>query len=279
MKNLILTISLIVSSLSFADSLSSKQAATSVGANTTLSNILNTNIGANLNFTSGFYGIISSVSGTTSQELDFLTGNASTGASGEIDIFTGSSASVSGDNTGNIFAKSGNITSAAVGGSTGQANYGSGSANVTSSSAATGNVNVTSGASKNASTGAMSFSSGSVNGTTGNSGTLLLRSGSQGATGTGTTGTVTFQSGNNSGSGATGSATVKTGDASGSANSGDVILSTGSVSAGTKGRIKLNDIINLPTKTNASPTNGDIWFDGTDLKIRTGGVTKTFTIL
>ena len=28
-----------------------------------------------------------------------------------------------------------------------------------------------------------------------------------------------------------------------------------------------------------SPTNGDIWFDGTDLKMRIGGVTKTFTLL
>jgi len=28
-----------------------------------------------------------------------------------------------------------------------------------------------------------------------------------------------------------------------------------------------------------TPNNGDIWFDGTDLKIRTGGVTKTFTIV
>jgi hypothetical protein len=28
-----------------------------------------------------------------------------------------------------------------------------------------------------------------------------------------------------------------------------------------------------------TPTNGDIWFDGTDLKIRVAGVTKTFTLL
>lgn len=28
-----------------------------------------------------------------------------------------------------------------------------------------------------------------------------------------------------------------------------------------------------------SPANGDIWFDGTDMKIRIGGVTKTFTII
>jgi hypothetical protein len=28
-----------------------------------------------------------------------------------------------------------------------------------------------------------------------------------------------------------------------------------------------------------SPVNGDIWFDGTDIKMRIGGVTKTFTLL
>jgi hypothetical protein len=27
-----------------------------------------------------------------------------------------------------------------------------------------------------------------------------------------------------------------------------------------------------------SPVNGDIWFDGTDIKMRIGGVTKTFTL-
>ncbi len=28
-----------------------------------------------------------------------------------------------------------------------------------------------------------------------------------------------------------------------------------------------------------SPANGDIWFDGTDIKMRIGGVTKTFTLI
>jgi hypothetical protein len=28
-----------------------------------------------------------------------------------------------------------------------------------------------------------------------------------------------------------------------------------------------------------SPVNGDIWFDGTDIKMRIGGVTKTFTLI
>jgi hypothetical protein len=28
-----------------------------------------------------------------------------------------------------------------------------------------------------------------------------------------------------------------------------------------------------------TPNNGDIWFDGTDLKMRIGGVTKTFTLV
>jgi hypothetical protein len=38
--------------------------------------------------------------------------------------------------------------------------------------------------------------------------------------------------------------------------------------------------INLAAGTApTSPNNGDIWFDGTDLKIRIGGVTKTFTLI
>jgi hypothetical protein len=30
--------------------------------------------------------------------------------------------------------------------------------------------------------------------------------------------------------------------------------------------------------TPTSPNDGGIWFDGTDLKMRVGGVTKTFTL-
>jgi len=38
--------------------------------------------------------------------------------------------------------------------------------------------------------------------------------------------------------------------------------------------------INLASSTApTSPVNGDIWFDGTDLKMRIGGVTKTFTLI
>jgi hypothetical protein len=41
-----------------------------------------------------------------------------------------------------------------------------------------------------------------------------------------------------------------------------------------------NAQINLASSTApTSPNNGDIWFDGTDLKMRIGGVTKTFTLL
>jgi len=49
-----------------------------------------------------------------------------------------------------------------------------------------------------------------------------------------------------------------------------------SISAGTTGASQ----INLASSTApTSPNNGDIWFDGTDLKIRIGGVTKTFVLL
>jgi hypothetical protein len=41
-----------------------------------------------------------------------------------------------------------------------------------------------------------------------------------------------------------------------------------------------NAQINLASSTApSSPNNGDIWFDGTDLKMRIGGVTKTFTLV
>lgn len=49
-----------------------------------------------------------------------------------------------------------------------------------------------------------------------------------------------------------------------------------SLSAGTTS----NAQINLASSTApTSPNNGDIWFDGTDLKMRIGGVTKTFTLI
>jgi hypothetical protein len=48
------------------------------------------------------------------------------------------------------------------------------------------------------------------------------------------------------------------------------------VAAGTAARSQ----INLASSTApTSPVNGDIWFDGTDLKMRIGGVTKTFTLV
>jgi hypothetical protein len=38
--------------------------------------------------------------------------------------------------------------------------------------------------------------------------------------------------------------------------------------------------LNMPAGTApTSPTNGDIWFDGTDIKMRIGGATKTFTLV
>jgi hypothetical protein len=47
------------------------------------------------------------------------------------------------------------------------------------------------------------------------------------------------------------------------------------IAAGTAAKAQLN----LASSTApTSPNNGDIWFDGTSLKIRIGGVTKTFTV-
>lgn len=38
-------------------------------------------------------------------------------------------------------------------------------------------------------------------------------------------------------------------------------------------------ILQLGTATNASPVDGQIWYDGTDFKARTGGATKTFILI
>jgi hypothetical protein len=54
------------------------------------------------------------------------------------------------------------------------------------------------------------------------------------------------------------------------------VVSKLSLGAGTTS----NAQINLASSTApTSPNNGDIWFDGTDLKMRIGGVTKTFTLI
>lgn len=48
-----------------------------------------------------------------------------------------------------------------------------------------------------------------------------------------------------------------------------------SVAAGTTSHAQLNlDTSVAPT----TPSNGDVWFDGTDLKIRIGGITRTVTV-
>jgi hypothetical protein len=58
--------------------------------------------------------------------------------------------------------------------------------------------------------------------------------------------------------------------------SGFTITGTLGTSASTTSLASLN----IPAGTApTSPSNGDIWFDGTNLKIRIGGVTKTFTVV
>ena len=116
------------------------------------------------------------------------------------------------------------------------------------------------------------------------------------ASSTGATGAVTIRSGNNLGSGNSGTLTLSTGSAvsgasgavtissgavsAGTANSGDINLSTGTSFGGVRGKIKLQSILNLSTlSAPVSPVDGDIWFDGTNLKIQVGGVTKTVTLV
>ena len=77
------------------------------------------------------------------------------------------------------------------------------------------------------------------------------------------------------------SVTISSGAVSaGTANSGDINLSTGTSFGGVRGKIKLQSILNLSTlSAPVSPVDGDIWFDGTNLKIQVGGVTKTVTLV
>ena len=48
------------------------------------------------------------------------------------------------------------------------------------------------------------------------------------------------------------------------------------IAAGTTAKAQINLAASTAPTT---PNNGDIWFDGTDIKIRVGGVTKTFTLV
>ena len=73
---------------------------------------------------------------------------------------------------------------------------------------------------------------------------------------------------------------IETGNrTAGVANTGDIALRTGSAT-GFRGKIRLDAVMNLPTQ--AAPTdiqNGDMWFDGTNLNLRVGGVTRTVMLV
>jgi len=84
------------------------------GANTTLSNLVNTTaIPVDLNFASGYAGTIRTADDTVSQALTILSGNSTIAASGAINISTGNSAAGSSGNlelsTGTGAINSGNI--------------------------------------------------------------------------------------------------------------------------------------------------------------------------
>jgi hypothetical protein len=49
-------------------------------------------------------------------------------------------------------------------------------------------------------------------------------------------------------------------------------------SKGASSIVKLDGITRMGTATNTTPQDGDLWFDGTNLKFRIGGVTKTVTL-
>lgn len=91
-----------------------------------------------------------------------------------------------------------------------------------------------------------------------------------------TTGKIVLATGN-SGSQASGAILLRTGTAG--TVGGDITLDVGAATSAVRGKINLNAVLNL--QTNSAPTtpvDGDIWFDGTNLKIRVAGVTKTVTL-
>lgn len=66
---------------------------------------------------------------------------------------------------------------------------------------------------------------------------------------------------------------------SGTVDSGPIILKTGTAGAN-RGKITLDAVLNLPVQsTPATPVNGDMWFDGTSLKLRVAGVTRTVMLV
>jgi hypothetical protein len=246
-----------------------------------------------------------------SGDMTITTGNinaSATGASGFLNMFTG--------NVNNGTNSSGGLsisTGTAVGNASGflniQSGTQSGSQNSGGASLRTGNtvngnagfLNVTSGdSSGTGNSGGAQFGSGTVvNGTSG--GVTILTGQHTGTTGFGTaqlsiysgsvigalvggiTGNVQINSGavtNASSTTSSGNLNISTGAISGSGNSGSINLTTGSVVGGVKGKVNVNAVMKL--QNSGAHTNfedGDIWFDGTDLKMRIGGVTKTFTLV
>lgn len=75
----------------------------------------------------------------------------------------------------------------------------------------------------------------------------------------------------------TGKISLGTGSST-SATSGDIELITGAGT--TRGKIKLDAVMNLAVQTApATPVDGDMWFDGTALRLRVGGITRTVTVV
>lgn len=62
----------------------------------------------------------------------------------------------------------------------------------------------------------------------------------------------------------------------GSANSTTSVVGKASFSAGTTARAPINMASGVAP---SAPANGDLWFDGTDINVRVGGVTKTITMV
>ena len=223
----------------------------------------------------------------TSGNLFAGSGDATTGISGNATLRSGH-ATTAGGSTGTTLIQSGNVQAGS--GNSGQANLISGSVvdgtsgiaqlktGSASGTGSTGTLGVSTGNATSGNTGGTFINSGSVSSGSGTSGILSLVTG---ATVNGNSGSSFLQTGAVSGTGASGDIYINSGNVtSGTANSGSINLNAGTSAGGVKGKVNVQVIMNLSTLgAPASPADGDIWFDGTNLNIRVGGVTKTVTLV
>lgn len=258
-------------------------------------------------------GSVSSGTGSAGQ-VNVSSGSTVNGVSGNVYLQSGSHSGTSGNGTASVFVQTGQVQGALVGGTTGNLLYSTGSVTNAGSTANTGDINLTTGT--NAGSGnrgsvnltgqyvqLTSQVGGNIHMFTETNGAVAFfangvqkgqfATGTQNVAGVNTDLTLfaSSQTATNSlgiaagsdagGAAAGGNLALAAGNATGgNRNGGNVTIQAGNGNGtGTNGKVNLNSLLNLAvSSTPTSPANGDIWFDGTNLFMRIGGVTKTITM-